>query len=205
MGKACYTAGEPLRKKVNVMKTILLLLACSITAATAQTNVSRPATNKFKPYVPKVAAPVAGQTNDIRVISVESALATYHLCNTSVGRVYVAGLPPLLKADLDLVKRLELQRAREVESIKAAEKQLRADKAAAPSRAASDTAAGQYIRSLNIRQNELEERANDLSDADDKLKEARKRLQQSATVSAFNTGRMYGSVPIWQIVPTPLQ
>jgi hypothetical protein len=115
--------------------------------------------------------------------------------------VFLAGLPADFKADCLLIKQLEAETTRELASIEADEKKLRADIAAGPSQASSGTAAGNYIRQNNIRQNQIQDRLIALDAKLERLKIVRERFNESGEISAINTGRTYAGLQIWQVVP----
>lgn len=182
------------------MKVLILLSILATFSAGAQTNGVTVRTNKPRAALPAVAAPVPSEPKKIRILSVDGALSTYYKCNTSVGVVYLSGLPASLKADSDLIAKLTATTTREREAIKAERRKLNAESAAAPSQAASDSPAGQYIRQLNIRGNKLDERTTALNDQQETITEARQRFAAAANVTAVNTGTVYGVTPIWRVV-----
>jgi hypothetical protein len=185
------------------MKSVGLVILMVCLCSSAQTNSSRITTNKFKPYVPPVVTVVASQPKQITIISVGKPILPYYPCETSVGSVYVAGLPIALKTELDSIAQLEAFSTRESAVLEEAWRKLRSETAAAPSSASFDSPAGQYIRQLNIRQNNLEERERTLDKNKLALETARGRFEKLSAVYAVNTGRKYGVREIWQVVASP--
>lgn len=170
-------------------------------AAFAQAQV----TNKpaWKQAIAPVKVTSTNSPTAIRIVSVEGMLSSYHKCVISgkgaPGKVWLQGMPPVVKQAHDEIARLQTFIARESVAIKADQKKLSAERAAAPSSAASSSPAGQYIRQLNIRQNALNERDSDLNDAQDSLDEAKKRFAGVSEMMAVNTGLNYASLPVWRV------
>lgn len=185
------------------MKIMGLVILVMCFCAGAQTNSFQTATNKFKSNVAPVAAVAASQPKQITIISVGKPIPPNYPCETSIGSVYLVGLPPALKTELENIAQLEAFSTRETTAIEEAWRTLRSEKAAAPSSASSGSPAGQYIRQLNIRQNNLEERERALDKTTRALEAARGRLEKLSAVHAVNTGRKYGAREIWQVVASP--
>jgi hypothetical protein len=171
------------------------------TVAGAQTNAPGRAP-QFKPYIPPAPVAVAAsEPKEIQITKVVGVNPPYTICETSEGKVYVVGLPPQLKADLERAAQLATFVSQEKPALKAAWKQLKAEQAAAPSTAAMGTPAGNYIRQLNMRMNQLEEREDTLAERTAEREEITARLKQTTRVQAKDTGRKFGSAAIWAVTP----
>jgi hypothetical protein len=178
---------------------VVLLMTTAAIAQASMTN--KPA---WKQAVAPVKVTSTNLPTEIRIVSVEGVLSSYHRCVISgkgaPGRVLLQGMPPMVKQAHDEVTRLQTFIARESAAIKADQKLLSAERAAAPSSASALSPAGQYIRQLNIRQNALNERDKDLSDAQDSLDEAKKRFTEMSEMMGVNTGLNYASLPVWRVI-----
>lgn len=180
------------------MRSVVALLLVFPALAFSQTNRS------FKPYVPPpapTAAPI-GKTNEIQIIKVLSVNHPYVVCQTSVGQVYMVGLSPQLMTLQQRVANLDKSTTAEAAKLKEDWKQYKRESAAAPSSASVGTVGAAKIQNLNIRLNRMEERDDALEEALSELKSARLEWSEKSEVTAFDTGRKYGSYSIWSVIPS---
>lgn len=203
-----WAAGNPriVQPRAYFAVLLCLLLILSTVPGPAQTNVIKPTTNKFKPYVPRAALPVKlGEPKQIRISSVDGVLATYYKCSTSVGTVYLAGLPASVKADYDLMTRLAAQQAaeneyqeREARRIRDMEDRLPAD---------YDYGSPAHATAVRLRKDESLAANRKINNRaiSSQLGEARARFLKSSSLHAVDTGRMYAGLSIWQLVPAPVK
>ena len=184
-------------------KFLIFLLILFTSPGWAQTNAPKPvaSTNKFKPYVPPPAAVKVGEPKQIRITSVDGVLATYFKCQTSAGTIYLAGLPANVKAEFDTVARLEKFVASEQEYAKREAKRIRDAENRIPANYDYDSPAAAYSAQLSKESSVLYNRVEDARETAKELKQARERVAAVSTVHARDTGRLYGTVPIWQVVP----
>lgn len=168
------------------MKTLLtVMLFCWLASAGAQSPAPRASTNQT-----------------LRIIKIERAVPPYHICVTDSGTVMVSGLPADVQRDFELITRLTASTARETDALKADWRQLRLEKAKVPNRYDYDSPAARMADILTSRENKLYDRQRTLDEDLDELEEATKRFAKKSKVSAIDTGRKYGSYPIYSIVPS---
>jgi len=185
------------RLSVVAAKLLTILLCLAALPSFAQTN----ATNRFKSKPGIVAPANVSEPKEITLASVDGVISSYHKCTTSVGQIYLAGLPAATVADCKLIADLEQHAANEKERIRVEMKRIRDAQAKLPANFEYQSPVWYYRNQLAKEYQIANNREQDLRESNDKLAAAKERFAKSSKLNAVDTGRLYGVIPIWRVVP----